>query len=266
MADVRKTDTGEEQLSAYADVASHFSEGDLLRVAEILRKVESDIRWSAFPRFAVETALVKIVYLDSTVTVQQILASFKNDNSASSVPEKTVEYSPGDKKKSDGQQLTEEFPPSYAAAPVASIPLKEDACSFDSSSAQAGVADITQLWPAFVEKIIEEKQNLGTFVSMGYIASHTDHSIDLRFGKQFGFQFAEVTRKNNRAFLEKKLETVMGRPVELHITREKEDGHGQKPEIKAAHNTGIHHSSLEDDVANEPVIKSVLELFDGQVI
>lgn len=266
MADVSKTEGQQEQQSAYADIASHFSEGDLLRIAEILRKAESDIRWSAFPRFVVETALVKIVYLDSTVTVQQILSSFKNDGSASSIPEKAPEYSLGNKKKSDVQQLTKEAPVSYAASLVASIPLKEDICSFDESSAQTGITDIIRQWPVFVEKIIEEKQNLGTFVSMGYIASHNDHSIDLRFGKQFGFQFAEVTRKNNRAFLEKKLETVMGRPVELHITREKEDGLGQKPEIKVAHDTGMRHPSLEDDMANEPVIKSVIELFDGQVI
>jgi len=45
-------------------------------MAEIVRKTENDLKWSVFPRFLVELTLLKLVYLDSTVDVEQLLEKF----------------------------------------------------------------------------------------------------------------------------------------------------------------------------------------------
>jgi len=55
-----------------------FSEKTLLRMAEIIRKTEHELKWTAFPRFSVELALLKLVYLDNTLSVEQLLESFRN--------------------------------------------------------------------------------------------------------------------------------------------------------------------------------------------
>lgn len=57
-----------------------FSERTLLRMAEIVRKAEQELKWSAFPRFSVEIALLKLVYLDSTVSIEMLLEAFKEKN------------------------------------------------------------------------------------------------------------------------------------------------------------------------------------------
>jgi hypothetical protein len=46
-------------------------------MAEIIRKTEQDLKWSAVPRCTVEIALLKLVYMDSTVSVEQLLETFK---------------------------------------------------------------------------------------------------------------------------------------------------------------------------------------------
>jgi DNA polymerase III subunit gamma/tau len=63
-----------------------FPEKTLIRMAEIIRKTEQDLKWSASPRFSVELALLKLVFLDSTLSVEQLLETFKekkNDLSTS---------------------------------------------------------------------------------------------------------------------------------------------------------------------------------------
>ena len=55
-----------------------FAEGDLLRIAEILRKAENELRWSTYPRFTVEMTLLKIMHMDTTVSIEQVLVSLRS--------------------------------------------------------------------------------------------------------------------------------------------------------------------------------------------
>jgi DNA polymerase III subunit gamma/tau len=70
-----------------------FSEKTLLRMTEIIRKTEQELKWSAFPRFSVELALLKLVYMDSTVSVEQILETL-GKKSADASPGASVSMSP----------------------------------------------------------------------------------------------------------------------------------------------------------------------------
>ncbi len=63
-----------------------FSEKTVLRMAEIVRKTEHELKWTAFPRFSVELALLKLVYLDTTVSVEQLLESFEKKRSEAPAP------------------------------------------------------------------------------------------------------------------------------------------------------------------------------------
>lgn len=57
--------------------AEGMSERTILRMVEIVRKAEQELKWSAFPRFTIEIALLKLVYLDSTVSIEQVLQVLK---------------------------------------------------------------------------------------------------------------------------------------------------------------------------------------------
>lgn len=58
--------------------AAAFSEGDLLRMSEILKKVEYELKVCAHPRFAVEIAIMKITTLDRTISLENILQSISS--------------------------------------------------------------------------------------------------------------------------------------------------------------------------------------------
>jgi len=80
--------------------AKRFSEGDLLRMSEIIKKAEYDLKWSAFPRFVAELMLLKLTYLDSTVSVEQLIKALGDPQQTSSVNIENLNNYSDSKKKS----------------------------------------------------------------------------------------------------------------------------------------------------------------------
>ncbi|HEX3019442.1 MAG TPA: DNA polymerase III subunit gamma/tau [Chitinispirillaceae bacterium] len=71
--------------------AKRFSEGDLLRMSEVIKKAESDLKWSAFPRFVAELMLLKLTYMDSTVTVEQLIKALSDPSKAEQFSAEIIE-------------------------------------------------------------------------------------------------------------------------------------------------------------------------------
>ena len=78
----RGIDLEPDVVQRFVTSATRFSEGDLLRMTEIVRKAEADIKWSVYPRFVVELMLLKLVYLDTTLSVEQLLKMIGDPDSA----------------------------------------------------------------------------------------------------------------------------------------------------------------------------------------
>jgi DNA polymerase-3 subunit gamma/tau len=60
-------------LKRYEEQAGRFTEGDLLRLIGIASKAAESVRRSELPRLHLETAVVEMAYLDSTVKVSELL-------------------------------------------------------------------------------------------------------------------------------------------------------------------------------------------------
>jgi hypothetical protein len=149
-----------------------------------------------------------------------------------------------------------------SAAPVSAATPPVDAASFAADSTPGAAADLKKLWPAFVDAIMHDRPTLGSYLSMAYVTGDAENSLDIRFAYSYRFQFGEVTRKENRDEIEQRLNAAAGRRVDLHITIEtqKPAGAAKTPARVAA------PRSIEDDAAKEPIINTVLEVFDGEVL
>jgi DNA polymerase-3 subunit gamma/tau len=71
-----------EVIQRFSESAARFSEGDLLRMSEIVRKAEQDLKWSAYPRFLAELMVLKLVFMDSTVSLESLLRMIGDDGPA----------------------------------------------------------------------------------------------------------------------------------------------------------------------------------------
>lgn len=82
--ETRGIDMEQDVVERFVSSASRFSEGDLLRMSEIVRKTENDIKWSAYPRFCVEVMLLKLASLDKTVSLEQLVSMIGSSQESSS--------------------------------------------------------------------------------------------------------------------------------------------------------------------------------------
>jgi DNA polymerase III, subunit gamma and tau len=240
--------------------AALFSEKTLLRMAEIVRKTENDLKWSVFPRFLVELTLLKLVYLDSTVEVEHLLETFKEKTSQpsqSSAPLFSAEPAPAlIKKKIDVtppvMQDVREGPVSPASDASSEA---ADTCTTGETKQNAGVLE---QWPRFLEALQRERPMLGHYLKVAQVASLSESAIDVRFPRTCNAQYAELIKNKNREEINRILKEIMGASVDLHITLE-----AGGPVVVQAEKNSL---SINDEIEHEPIIKNVLDIFDGELI
>jgi DNA polymerase-3 subunit gamma/tau len=264
---------------AIAKTASAFSEAALLRMAEIVRKTERDLRYSDFPRFLVELMLFKLVHLDNTVELEKLLASLGGPVPPAAAVLPSASVLTQDKKKSDVTPVAASPAPAKPAAapPAAPADLQEDApdddeAQFDGedvapppapAASQGASGSLQVKWPEFLEHLKRDRPTLEYHISSAFVVSSTQTSIDIRFPKAFRFQFNEILKKKNRDDIQEKLNGFAGAPVELHITLEQA---GDPPHPKSPVAPVKAPASISNEINNEPIIKNVLDIFDGSVL
>jgi DNA polymerase III subunit gamma/tau len=263
--------------------SERFAEGDLLRMMEIVRKSENDLKWSALPRFAVEMMLLKIVSLDSTVSLERLVALLGDahgDDGVRAAPAAVLPVADVKKKvditlpapATPAKPATVSAPAAATPAPASpSLPDEEvdegDRGPFDDRAPAAAGADITHKWPEFVESIMRDRPNVGTFLSLATVTGSTESSIDLVYPNTLAFQFAEITKKQNREEIVRMLNAMMGRTVEVHITLEhkKAEKAGAVPPPPNG-SAAAHAVAIESEIEREPIIRSVLDIFEGEIL
>lgn len=70
---------------AQAATAS-LSEPTVLRMIEVIRKAEQELKWSTFGRFVVEIALLKLMYLDQSIAVEELLSVLRGSSAVTTLP------------------------------------------------------------------------------------------------------------------------------------------------------------------------------------
>jgi len=143
------------------------------------------------------------------------------------------------------------------------VPM-EPSDSFDDDGARESQVDLLEAWPNFLAKLIEDRPHLGSFLSHGAVVSATPHTVDIRFSPAHSFPFQEVTKQKNRTEIENRLENFAQAPVKVHITVSDSVEQGAVKNYLDDITEAV--PSIEDDMKNEPIIKTILDIFDGEVL
>lgn len=162
----------------------------------------------------------------------------------------------------DGRPDPEQYPSTDQETDSAAV--AEDAETDFEAEVSADIDESENMWPDFVHHLVEDWPRIGSMLSAAKLVSSKGSTIELRFDSNGQFQFQEVTNKKNRDHILKELEKHFGRPVELHITIENRQPAG--PAVPASAAVQPQGGSIQDDIAREPIIQSVLEMFDGEVL
>lgn len=314
--------------------AERFTEGDLLRMSEIVRKAENELKWSAFTRFHVEITILKLVFLDRTVSIDQLVelasrgvppeniaslvastmqsasvsasdtdlkkklindnpsnlsatesdtirVTLHNEESLSTHSETfdSVEIEPestGDVNnaynftseltdESDSDEVDDDCnTPVRQSVQTVQSEIKQESGTFEDTPLVKEIQDPCALWTSFVDFMLKDRPNVGSFLAMSYLSGATGTSLDVRFPSSYRFQFVETTKKHNRDLIENLLHQFTGSKYELHITLETTRTDAQERQL--LHQLVAMPLSINDEIDREPIIKTILDIFDGEVL
>jgi DNA polymerase-3 subunit gamma/tau len=71
--ETRGIDIEPDEAKVFAEESRNFAEADLLRMSEIVKKAEQELKYSAYQRFLVEVMVLKLLHLDTSASIEQLL-------------------------------------------------------------------------------------------------------------------------------------------------------------------------------------------------
>ena len=148
-------DTTREDAAAYAAQAGRASHERLMRMLDLFLAGETDMKWAAQPRFALETAAIRACAPEESVQVEALAA--RVGELERKLREGVVAAAPARKAKADDRPAPESAAPQAAATPAAKAP-------------QGPAPEAERIWQEAVRQI-RQKPMIFAFVKQGRLAT-----------------------------------------------------------------------------------------------
>jgi DNA polymerase-3 subunit gamma/tau len=251
-------ETTPEHKKRYEEIAGEFTEEDLMRLLRILSDTQNAVKRSVNTRFLLEVAMVKMVKMDQTVRIQDLIGQLKD--MAAGVPSGTLKsvspVSPGPPDSPDEKEPVgnpEKMPPDPGEKPPGGADNK------DPKKKLITLEEVEARWDKVLEKIKHKRITLGSFIKEGVISGVTDNVIELRFGASNGFHIDSVLR--SKAIVEEVLREVFGLGVTFRCVKAKADS--VEPRLSPRKLKESRLKVLQD---NNPLIKKIIDDFDAEIV
>ncbi|MDZ7724752.1 MAG: DNA polymerase III subunit gamma/tau [candidate division KSB1 bacterium] len=201
-------DVSEEFAARYLQEAERFEIEDLLRMIKITADAENALRRSSNARLHLEVTLIKLIKMNSSVQLSDLLSEFEQIKKKTDlIPKKKASDPPG-------TPVTQK-PPEPDPQPQRS-PLPSTKHVSSKETPPITLDDIEKKWTALLEQVKHHKIGLGTILSDAWPMRVTENNLILAFGKRNGFQMN--TAKRESRFLESLIKEFYGHPLRLMFT------------------------------------------------
>ena len=232
--------------------AEKFSEEDILRMIHIVSDHEFSLRKSPLPRLELEMALMRLIKMDSSVTLQEIFKKLD------AVGDSSGHGSPLFKKdeKEELRLFEKSETEQKATRPLPEQPKVK-------SDESKGLEPILQCWSDIVAKVKKKKMALGTFLASGTPCRSSEKALTVSFplGNGFGIEMINKDKKTITEVLREEL----GKPYDLKcvIDETQAPAASSPPKEERDRERKIDVDRL---CEKEPIIKKIVETFDGQIV
>jgi len=257
----------EEEIATLREMLGSYELADLVTSVERLCNVAPRMKMASDPRILLESTLVDLALLDRQTEIREVIGRLERSGGADTAPVarevKKAKPSPGKKASPPAGAASiaaspEEFKKAPAPEPLESKPDKNEVDARDMDFASADYASVRKLWDGFVTYVRQKKVSLGVCLITGTIQSIDGKTVMLRFGKRFGYQRSQVEESANRKFLKTTMSRYFGRDLDLVCFSEGEGVEAQRQAEEA--------KSPKREIENQPVVKKILDDFDGEII
>lgn len=225
--------SSDELLELTPDMRNRFAEEgkawdprDLLRYADLVNEIQSNLKLVQQPRVYFETMMLKLLELDSSVSIQEILSKLGEGNPRSrNAPEQ----------KEPQERLFKNSPGSAEGEK-------------QNSSTPDQLEKIKVQWEEVILKVSKNGTSLGTFLSHGVPTEIKGKRLIVSFPKKYRFHMDVL--KKNLSRIESSLEETVGQSFRVEfVVREDTIEPGES-----------------DPEETDPVTQRMIDLFGGEIV
>jgi DNA polymerase III subunit gamma/tau len=229
-------------------LAADFSQGELLLALSILQNLQLQLRRPvASPKLLVETALLKLVYMDGLRSVERLMqgASSGQKTSSTVIPvseKKTI------KQAAIAEKLT-------TSSPV----MPEKGTGNHSMPAPLGLTlnAVEKAWPHVIELVKAKRMSLSLYLAEAEPAEVEGSVIVLGLPAEFRFHKETLEKELNKQVIEEAFTQALGQTVRVQcVVTEREETTQEADEGSApAQDEGV-----------PDIVSKALEIFDGSKV
>ncbi len=240
----------------YLEESKAWDTRDLLRISQILLQTENQLKKATHPYLLLEMTAFRMLEMDKTVSIESLLQGMKtaSTSGALATPPKTQpETTTSRVSEPDTIPLQLKKPPVEEPSPN-TPPEPEPAVT--SSATTEPLQELQAKWTQVISAVMREHPSIGLALENCRPLSVRNKKVEVGVVGDTPFN-AELVKKNSR-YLEKALETVLGKSyvVRFKMVEGKPASPNAEPEKKSPTKAG----------RDNPVVSRVIELFDGEIV
>lgn len=257
----------------YATEAVNWERRDLMRFSHVFSKLEPELRRAAQPQILLEMNLLKMLEMDQSVSIEEILNSTPNSNAPAkavkyTVPEKKEHDPPtvSSEKKTDQKVIEEKKEPIKKEIPKKDIkkePPKQDSIIKEKPKKEKQIEEKISLdieniksnWHQMISKIGSIKNSIAMVLEHTMPVELNNRKLIVAVVDQPRFSFDRLER--NLQLIESTFEDIFEQTVRITFLFNEEIKEDIKHEVPESSNRTI---------KEDPVVSRVIEVFDGEIL
>jgi DNA polymerase-3 subunit gamma/tau len=254
----------------YMALKDSFTDNDIFRVIRMLSELRADLKAGADPALYFEVAMLRLVKMESSVTLEQVLDKLGQLTSGESTASSGSASFKSDS-DSNSQQVSragqiKPKPSAHAKDNLSSGSSRQASANPDepaSPQSSAGAVPVEvrpATWIDFIGRVKADQRILGEMLGSGELTRLSEKEAELTFAAN-GTSYPQIfERMEHRRILEQHMESVFGRKLNLKfkVDRNKAPSGGDD-------RNGANDISAEELLERKPELKKIVDKIGGEV-
>jgi DNA polymerase-3 subunit gamma/tau len=250
-------DLSDNFIQKYKEKSSDFSEADLLRMLKAVADLNQNLKRASDPRILLEMTLMKLLKMESSVSLEEVLGKLDllagRGSGCGSAGDSTLDKgsTPQSSRSADYQR------PAKEQAQSTDVNREDD---YSAVTEPLSTDELQRKWSMVLGNIKKSKMSLWSLLKDGEILNLADDTLTVEFHNGRNFHKKQAERKENFNLIQKVLGDVFQQPlrVKFELNQDK-TGAVDKPDDSQS-------GTARSEAAKDPLVKSILDTFDGEII
>jgi DNA polymerase-3 subunit gamma/tau len=258
-------DVSASEKEALVKQAAYFTEADILRMMQILSELLADLKKGYDERTFLEICLVRLVRMESSITLQEVIERLNRLSTAASsgAPVPAAPTTLFDTVKPAAPRAASPRDPGPPPpVPPESVPIANDSDVAQEAGRPLNLPRVQADWPRFLDVLKRRKPMLASMLNMGKVRSVVDNTITITFGNNRNTDKQVVEKPENKAVIEEALRDFFKLTVRVEYLLDRMDTTSAETNPPR----GYQSVDAEELYKDDPELKQMIDEINGEII